>query len=235
MKFKTKILAIIFSLAMIITMLPMAPMTVKADCVHSNMKRYIAIPPKCTESGRHEFYQCEQCGLYFHDAEATKKVDDSSWTTIPATGHKIEVTDAVAPTCVDPGVTAKVYCSVCEEVFLEATPIPAVPHKCKTIVKKATASKDGLLTEWCTVCGTTVSETVIPKASDISLSATSFKYSGDKITPVVTIKDSKGKKISSDNYTITYSNNKKVGTAKVTIKFKNKYSGTVVKKFKITK
>ena len=49
----------------------------------------------------------------------------------------------------------------------------------------------------------------------------------------MTVKDSNGKTISSANYTLTYSNNKKVGTAKVKIKFKNNYKGTKTLKFKI--
>jgi hypothetical protein len=49
----------------------------------------------------------------------------------------------------------------------------------------------------------------------------------------VTVKDSAGNKISSKYYTVTYKNNKKVGTATVTIKFKGGYTGTITATFKI--
>ena len=51
--------------------------------------------------------------------------------------------------------------------------------------------------------------------------------------PAVTIKDSKGKRIASKYYTVTYKNNKKVGKAAVTIQFRGNYEGTVTKTFQI--
>ena len=62
-------------------------------------------------------------------------------------------------------------------------------------------------------------------------------YTGKAIKPTVTIKDLNGNKIDAANYTVSYSNNTKVGTAKVTITFKENYFsiGTAVieKTFKI--
>ena len=67
----------------------------------------------------------------------------------------------------------------------------------------------------------------------ISLSTSSYTYNGKAKTPKVTIKDRKGNKIDSKNYKIKYSNNKKVGTGKVKITFKNDYEGSYTKTFKI--
>jgi hypothetical protein len=49
----------------------------------------------------------------------------------------------------------------------------------------------------------------------------------------VTVKDSKGNKIASKYYTVTYSNNKNVGTATATVTFKGNYKGTLKQTFKI--
>ena len=67
----------------------------------------------------------------------------------------------------------------------------------------------------------------------ISLSTSKYTYNGKEKKPKVTIKDRKGNKIDEKNYKIKYSNNKKVGTAKVKITFKNDYMGSFVKTFKI--
>ena len=68
----------------------------------------------------------------------------------------------------------------------------------------------------------------------VALSATSYTYNGKVKKPSVTVKDAKGKKISSKYYTVSYSKGRKnVGQYTVTIKFKGNYSGTVKKTFTI--
>ncbi|MBE6741121.1 MAG: fibronectin type III domain-containing protein [Ruminococcaceae bacterium] len=73
----------------------------------------------------------------------------------------------------------------------------------------------------------------IRKVKSITLSASVLTYNGKERKPTVTVKDSKGNKISKKNYTVKYSNNKNVGIAKVKITFKNEYEGTYAAKFKI--
>ena len=58
-------------------------------------------------------------------------------------------------------------------------------------------------------------------------------YSGAAKKPAITVKDPAGKAVSSKYYTVTWKNNKNVGTASATIKFKGKYAGTITKTFKI--
>ena len=71
-------------------------------------------------------------------------------------------------------------------------------------------------------------------ASNVSLSATSYTYNGKVKKPSVTVKDDKGKKVSSAYYTVSYAKGcKNVGTYAVTVKFKGNYSGTVRKTFTI--
>ena len=63
-----------------------------------------------------------------------------------------------------------------------------------------------------------------PKA--VKLKTTNYTYNGKARKPEVIAIDSNGKTISSSNYTVSYKDNKNVGTATVTIKFKGDYEGT---------
>ena len=101
-------------------------------------------------------------------------------------------------------------------------------------VTKATINKNGKIVTTCSVCKETLSTKIIPKISSVKLSSNTFTYNGKTIKPLVIVKDSKGKKINNSNYTVAYSKGlKNVGNYKVTIKFKDNYSGTVNKTFTI--
>lgn len=72
----------------------------------------------------------------------------------------------------------------------------------------------------------------------ITLSASTFTYNAKEIKPVPTViyKEKNGKSIILSkyaDYTVSYLNNKNAGTATVKINFKNKYSGSLSKKFTI--
>jgi hypothetical protein len=69
--------------------------------------------------------------------------------------------------------------------------------------------------------------------TSVTLKYSSTAYTGASLKPTVTVKDSVGKVISSSYYTVSYSNNKNVGTATVTIKFSGNYFGTLKKTFTI--
>ena len=102
-----------------------------------------------------------------------------------------------------------------------------------TVTSKATTSKDGELTKKCKICGAITTATV-SKIKSVSLSTTSYVYNGKAKKPIVTVKDSKGKKlVKGTDYTVKYSSNTKVGKATATITFKGKYKGTVKKTFTI--
>lgn len=93
--------------------------------------------------------------------------------------------------------------------------------------KKATATANGSKSKHCTVCDAKSSVKTIYKASGIKLSTASYTYNGKTKKPTVTVKDSKGNKISSSNYTLkTPSGRKNVGRYTYKITFKNEYSGT---------
>ena len=108
-------------------------------------------------------------------------------------------------------------------------------HDYEKKVTKATTTKNGVIKNVCSECGYTSSKvTTIYKASKVSLSTTTYTYTGSVKKPSVVVKDSKGKTISTAHYTVTYAGGRKnVGTYKVTVKFKGNYSGTKTLTFKI--
>ena len=59
-------------------------------------------------------------------------------------------------------------------------------------------------------------------------------YSGSAIKPTITVKNGTTTLKNGTDYTVTYSNNTKVGTATVTITGKGNYIGTITKTFTIT-
>ena len=103
-----------------------------------------------------------------------------------------------------------------------------------TSVTPAAIGKNGKIVKKCSVCGATVTSS-IAKISSVSLSAVNYTYNGGVKTPSVTVKDSKGKKLSKGkDYTVSYSSGRKnVGRYAVKIKLKGNYSGTVTKTFDI--
>ncbi|MGN0734943.1 MAG: fibronectin type III domain-containing protein [Anaerovoracaceae bacterium] len=67
----------------------------------------------------------------------------------------------------------------------------------------------------------------------IATSGNSYSYTGNYIKTTVTVEGSEGVLIEGTDYVVSYSNNKNVGKAKITIKGIGKYGGEVVKTFKI--
>lgn len=135
-------------------------------------------------------------------------------------------------TCTKTGV--KTYtCKICGGTRTEK--IAKVAHKYVDKVSKASQSKDGATFKRCAVCKKETTHKVISKIASVKLAKTSYKYTGKEIKPAVTVTDSTGKKISSKYYTVAYSNNKKAGTAKVTVTFQDRYAGSKKLTFTIKK
>ena len=75
----------------------------------------------------------------------------------------------------------------------------------------------------------------IAAAKDVEVS--SFKnriYSGSYFKPSVTLYVNDRKLVNGTDYSVTYSNNREVGTATVKIKGMGDYTGTITRKFKIS-
>ena len=128
------------------------------------------------------------------------------------------------PTCRLTGI--KTYtCGVCETTKTET--IPRTEHTYKETVTPATTSKDGSVKANCIVCGSRKSVTVIPMASNVTLSRTVFTYTGKIQRPTVYVKDKNGKTISTKYYKLEWSNksSKAPGGYKVKVKFEGYYIG----------
>lgn len=71
-------------------------------------------------------------------------------------------------------------------------------------------------------------------SAQVSLSKTKYTYSGKSLKPSVKVVNKKGNVLKAGtDYTVAYSNNKKVGTAKVVVALKGDYEGTITKMFVI--
>ena len=67
----------------------------------------------------------------------------------------------------------------------------------------------------------------------VSLSKSSYAYTGQALKPSVTVKNSSSKTVPTSGYTVKYTANTSIGTATVKVVFKGNYSGTKTVKFKI--
>ncbi len=105
-------------------------------------------------------------------------------------------------------------------------------YSLQSINRKATTAQSGSATYKCNICGNSKIE-AISNIKSVTLSKTGYTYSGKANKPSVTVKDSKGAIISSSNYTVVYSNNKKPGQANIKITFKGVYEGTISTTFVI--
>ena len=80
--------------------------------------------------------------------------------------------------------------------------------------------------------------TIKPRAisnTTATISKSIYLYTGSAVNPAVTVKDGTKTLTKGTDYTVSYSNNTKVGTATVTITGKGNYTGTLKKTFAIKK
>lgn len=106
----------------------------------------------------------------------------------------------------------------------------------QSVKKKATFNADGKLVTKCKSCGDTLSTKKINKISNVKLSKSIYTYDKKAKKPVVTVKDTKGKKLKKGkDYTVTYAKGRKaIGNYKVTIQLKGKkYNGKETLTFRI--
>ena len=179
-----------------------------------------SVLPTCNDEGV-ILYTCKVCGETKTQAIAKK-------------GHTIEKDSAVTPTCTTPGLTEGSHCSVCGAIVEPQEEVLAKGHSYETITTKATTKKNGSVVKKCRVCGYVSSNTTIYYPKVITLSRTSYVYSGKTQKPIVTIKRADGKTLASSNYTVTYSAGcKYVGKYTAKITFKGNYTGSVSKTFTI--
>ena len=118
----------------------------------------------------------------------------------------------------------------CYYSYLEFT-----SHNWKTEITRATPSEDGLIQRQCLDCGMISHEEKIPKIQSVELENQSYLYTGQEIKPEVIVKDTNGKIVSDDEYSVNYKDNIKAGQATITVEFNgNYYCGSVTKTFNIS-
>lgn len=124
----------------------------------------VAVPGKpatCNEAGYEAYYQCEECGKMYADAEG--KTEISAPIVIPATGEHTYgewvVQDA---TCTEAGFKTRT-CSVCGHKETEAIPATGhTPAPDSVVVKEPTCEEPGIMEGKCAVCGETLKNEPIP-------------------------------------------------------------------------
>lgn len=151
-----------------------------------------------------------------------------------------------APTCTKSG-TGHTECSICGDVMSTGVYVKELGHKWNSgrVTRKPTYTATGVKTFTCTVCKATkigsiaklATTDISKKTSKITVSGIENKIYNGKVhtqKSLVVKAGAKTLRLNKD-YTVTYSKNKAVGKASVTICGKNAYSGKITKTFTIVK
>ena len=195
---------------------------------HSYGNSVVTKQPTCTSEGT-KTKTCTKC-----NATVTEK--------LPAKGHTAVTDKGYPATCTTAGKTDGSHCSVCNTVIKVQTVINATGHKSSGWItdKAASIGVKGSKHKECTVCKKVLETAEIPALSRISiskasvtLSTSTYAYDGKAKKPGVTVKLNGKTLKNGTDYTVSYSNNTKVGTATVKITGKGNYTGSVSKTFKI--
>ena len=195
---------------------------------HSYGNSVVTKQPTCTAEGT-KTKTCTKC-----NATVTEK--------LPAKGHTAITDKGYPATCTTAGKTDGSHCSVCNTVIKVQTVINATGHKSSGWItdKAASIGVKGSKHKECTVCKKVLETAEIPALSRISiskasvtLSTSTYAYDGKAKKPGVMVKLNGKTLKNGTDYTVSYSNNIKVGTAKVTITGKGNYTGSVSKTFSI--
>ncbi len=195
---------------------------------HSYGNAVVTKQSTCTSEGT-AIKTCTKC-----NATVTEK--------LPAKGHTAVTDKGYSATCTTAGKTDGSHCSVCGAVIKAQTTITATGHKSSgwIVDKAASIGVKGSKHKECTVCKKVLETAEIPALSRISiskasvtLSTSTYAYDGKAKKPGVMVKLNGKTLKNGTDYTVSYSNNIKVGTAKVTITGKGNYTGSVSKTFKI--
>ena len=195
---------------------------------HSYGNSVVTKQPTCTSEGT-KTKTCTKC-----NATVTEK--------LPAKGHTAVTDKGYPATCTTAGKTDGSHCSVCGAVIKAQTVINATSHKSSgwIIDKTASIGVKGSKHKECTVCKKVLETAEIPALSRISiskasvtLSTSTYAYDGKAKKPGVTVKLSGKTLKNGTDYTVSYSNNTKVGTATVKITGKGNYTGSVSKTYSI--
>ena len=185
--------------------------------------------PTCSEAGEQVRY-CTTCNKVVE----RKTIDKLAHT--PADEWII----TKQPTCAESGEQVR-YCTICAEVA-EKQGITKLPHTSSDwiIDKEAAPGIAGSMHTECTVCHTRLETATIPalaridiSGADATLSTSIYEYDGGYMKPGVAVKLNDTLLVAGKDYTVSYINNKNVGTATVIVNGIGQYTGSVSKTFTI--
>jgi hypothetical protein len=200
------------------------PYEIISEHTHSYTSK-VTKPATCTENGVRT-YTCE-CG-------------DSYTETIPATGHNYgDFVVTKSATCTEDGVKTKT-CANCNDKITESIPKTGHTSSDWIIDKNAAINVKGSKHKECTVCKKVLETAEIPalpminiQSANVSVSTNSYVFDNTAKKPSVTVKIGGNALKNGSDYTVSYLNNTKVGTATVRITGKGDYTGTITRNFTI--
>lgn len=186
-----------------------------------NITEELGIKLECGSAYKYQYWVVFNGRQYYSEVQSFTTTGSHSYDSWKVTA---------SPTCTKTGAKYRT-CTECGHK--EQGTIAANGHKSYTVTQSATVNADGAVITKCSTCKVTLSETKIYRAKTVELKASAYTYNGKAKLPAVVVKDSQGKVISPANYTVTYKNNKKVGSAAVLVTGKCNYSGTLTEKYQI--
>ena len=220
--------------------------------------KYVVIPKSVTSigerafgfevyylDGRKENYSYRyidgfKLGVYAGTAgEEYAKTFNIPYEILPEHTHSYTSKVTKPATCTEDGVKAKT-CANCNDKITESIPKTGHTSSDWIIDKNAAINVKGSKHKECTVCKTVLETADIPalpminiQSANVSVSTNSYVFDNIPKKPSVTVKiGGKALKNGSD-YTVSYLNNTKVGTATVRITGKGDYTGTITRNFTI--
>lgn len=206
---------------------------------HINLEVRNRTEADCVKEGYTGETYCRDCGILIALGES-----------IPKLPHTVVTDPAVEATCTTEGKTQGSHCKVCGTVLEAQETVPAAGHSWNTeytVDKEATATEQGVESIHCKNCNATKDVRKIPvqnpdagtkpqqiTSAVITLSQTIYYYDGSEKKPSVKSVKLGNVTLKSDDYTVSYQNNKNIGTAAVIITGVGNYTGTVTKSFTIS-
>lgn len=163
---------------------------------------------------------CSRCGNIYQDEET------------PALGHNY-VSTVIDPTCSDRGYTLN-YCLRCKQTVKDGEK-EALGHDLseEIVEQKASPMVQGTIKYKCVRCDESRTENILSPAQ-VVLSKLSYDFDGSEKKPAVKVYDTDGKIIEDSNYTVEYTNNIQIGTAKAEVFFGGAmYDGVLSETFEI--
>ena len=141
------------------------------DALGHKLTKTDGVAATCTTAGNSEYWTCSVCGKFFSDGDGKTEIAEDSWI-LPAKGHTLTKTNAVAATCLEGGNEAYWTCSVCgkffgdglgnEEIEENSWKTEALGHNWSEwkVTTPATELEEGVETRTCSRCGETETRTI---------------------------------------------------------------------------